>query len=80
MYPGKRIQQSLHFWYHHRWYGGSKWDYDKDYNSDWWYFQTAFHNLPSEKIVDMYYYWWGGQWQLWAFHKLLKPSGCITLK
>ena len=69
MYPGKRIQQSLHFWLH--WRGYAKWYYDKDYNSDWWYFQTALHNPPSEKIVGgLYNTRSGWQNQLWEYNEI----------
>ena len=68
-FPGKFYQQDLHHWYHSHNY--AKWYYWKDPNNgDWWGFYNALHNPPSEKIVDMYYnYWWGGQWQLWAYIK-----------
>lgn len=75
-YPCKRIQQSLHHWYH--WSSDIKGVYGKDHNLAWYYFYEALHNPPaSEKIVSLTRTYYGTDTQqLWAF--LL--FACRTLK
>ena len=67
LYLGKIYQQNLHHWWH--WHIAPKWAYHKDYNVDWTYFYTPLHNPPSEKILDMYYYYPGSGYtnQMWEY-------------
>ena len=70
MWFGKIYSQSLHHWIH--WKEGGKWFYDKDPNAEWigmYAFYKALHeNLPSEKIVSLYYPSGGsgGEPQIWG--------------
>ena len=65
----KRVQQSLHWWYHHT--SHPKWGGYGNMYGGWWDFWKAFQRKPltpnGEKIVDLTKRaYGGGEGQIWA--------------